>query len=94
MTDQFATILNSLSTLSESELRTLNHSVCDQLKSVRDQESARNRRLFSAGDKVSFNGRRGYTEGTIVRVKRKKAIVKVDGDYRNWDVPLNMLSAA
>jgi hypothetical protein len=91
MTD-FHTILNSLSALSESELRTLNHSVINQLKSVRDQESARKRRLFSAGDRVSFNGRRGYTEGTIVRVKRKKAIVNVNGG--SWDVPLNMLSAA
>jgi len=85
-------ILNRLGELSESELRTLNFAVCDQLKSLRDRESARKRWLFSAGDKVSFNGRRGFTEGTIVRVKRKKAIVKVGGV--NWDVPLNMLSVA
>ena len=87
-------ILNSLGELSESELRTLNFAVCDQLKSLRDRESARKRWLFSAGDKVCWSGRNGYTEGIIVRVKRKKAIVKVDGDYRSWDVPLNMLSVA
>ena len=89
----YTQILTNLSTLSESELRSLNHAVCDQLKAIRNQEAALARHLFKAGDKVSWDGRRGYTEGTIVRVKRKKAIVNT-GEFRNWDVPLNMLRAA
>ena len=59
-------------------------------------EKRRNKRTQSAryslraGDKVTFNGRRGQVSGTIVRVKRKKAIVSVNGGH-NWDVPLSML---
>lgn len=88
-------IRGNLHLLSEAELSDLNRAVCRQLKAVRDRESRRKRFLFSSGDSVSFDGRNGYTEGTVVRVKRKKAIVRVNaGDMRmvNWDVPLNMLS--
>jgi hypothetical protein len=90
-------ILTSLSTLSEDELRSLNRAVIDQLKAIRNKDAALKRHLFKAGDKVSWSGRRGYTEGVIVRVKRKKAIVDVIGSGAfgsSWDVPLNMLSAA
>jgi len=93
----YTQVLTSLSTLSESELRCLNNAVIDQLKAIRDLQAAQNRRLFKAGDKVSFMGRRGYTEGIIVRVKRKKAIVDVVGlgpVPASWDVPLSMLTAA
>ena len=48
--------------------------------------------LFKEGDIVSFSGRRaGSVTGTIVRVKRTKAIVQVAGS-RNWDVPLSMMT--
>jgi len=93
----YTQVLTSLSTLSEDELRCLNSAVIDQLKAIRDLQAAQNRRLFKAGDKVSFTGRRGYTEGIIVRVKRKKAIVDVIGSSAfgsSWDVPLSMLTAA
>ena len=86
--------LTNLVDLTSDELSTLNRAVCSELKSRRSAESARKRFLFKTGDKVSWSGRLGYTEGTIVRVKRKKAIVDVDGEFRNWDVPLNMLTAA
>lgn len=85
-------ILSGLYSLSEGELLTLNTAVCNQLKQVRNAEARRKRFLFKAGDKVSFNSRRGYKEGIVVRVKRKKAIVNT-GEFQNWDVPLNMLSA-
>jgi len=89
-------ILNDLLDMDETDLRELNHACVAQLKAIRNRKSALNRHVFKAGDRVSFNGRAGLTEGTIVRVKRKKAIVSVD-DGRlpgNWDVPLGMLSAA
>jgi len=98
-------IISNLNNLTESELLSLNSHLVAQLKLIRSADISRKRGLFSAGDKVSFNGRRGYTEGTIVRVKRKKAIVAVPATGGselsramtgtiNWDVPLNMLSAA
>jgi len=89
----FADTINAIGNMTESELSDLNRAVCSELKSRRSAESARKRFLFKAGDKVSWSGRNGYTEGTIVRVKRKKAICDV-GYGRNWDVPLNMLTAA
>ena len=58
------------------------------------REAATNTARFSlkAGDQVYFEGSRsGKCHGTIVRVKRKKAIVQVAGS-RNWDVPLSMLT--
>ena len=75
-----------------NELRRLNQLVVGRLKSMRNRDAALKRRTLSVGQKVSWNGRNGYTEGTIVRIKRKKAICDV-GVGRNWDVPLAMLKA-
>ena len=83
-------LINNLGDLSTEQLRILNGTVIDLIKERRNFEAAIKRRTLSEGDKVSFNGRRGYTEGTIVRVKRKKAIVRTAAG--NWDVPLNMLT--
>jgi plasmid stabilization system protein ParE len=82
--------------MDEADLRTLNSAVVDQLKLLRNRDAAVNRRIFKAGDHVKWSGRRGEQIGTIIRVKRKKAIVSVHDSARpgNWDVPLGMLSAA
>jgi hypothetical protein len=85
-------ILNDLNKFTEAELHTVNGHVIDLLKSLRNREEGLKRRTLKAGDRVMWNGRNGHTEGTIVRVKRKKAICSV-GHGRNWDVPLTMLSA-
>lgn len=82
-----------ISGMNESELHDLNRAVCMQIKDRQNREARVKRNTLKAGDKVSWNGRNGYTEGTIVRVKRKKAICSV-GYGANWDVPLNMLTAA
>ena len=89
---QLSNIINELDNLDINQLRILNSAVYDRLKNVRDRDSALKRRTLRAGDKVSWTGRNGYTEGVIVRVKRKKAICDV-GHGRNWDVPLSMLTA-
>jgi len=89
---QLSNIINELDNLDINQLRILNGAVYDRLKNVRDRDSALKRRTLRAGDKVSWTGRNGYTEGVIVRVKRKKAICDV-GHGRNWDVPLSMLTA-
>ncbi|MBK26076.1 MAG: hypothetical protein CME70_18915 [Halobacteriovorax sp.] len=85
-------MINNLHTLDDRQLRDLNGSVLEHLRSIRDRQSAVKRRTLHAGDKVSWTGRNGYTEGVIVRVKRKKAICSV-GHGQNWDVPLSMLQA-
>ena len=89
---ELSNIINELNGLNIEQLRVLNSAVYDRLKDARNRESALKRRTLRAGDKVSWAGRNGYTEGPIVRVKRKKAICDV-GHGRNWDVPLSMLTA-
>tara|TARA_Y100001970_G_C13855524_1_gene661475 strand:+ start:440 stop:718 length:279 start_codon:yes stop_codon:yes gene_type:complete len=84
-------ILDSTSNLTEGELRELNGFIVARLKERRSFEAALKRRTLSEGDKVSWHGRNGLTKGTIIRIKRKKAICQV-GMGQNWDVPLNMLS--
>ena len=69
----------------------LNSEVVRRLKLVRAAKSRAARASLSSGDKVSWTGRHGYTEGTILRIKRKKAICAVENSG-NWDVPLNMLT--
>ncbi len=65
--------------------------IAEEGKARRERATTRARSHFRAGDKVFFEGNRsGACHGTIVRVKRKKAIVQVGG--RNWDVPLNLLT--
>lgn len=84
-------ILDSTQNLTEGELRELNGFIVARLKERRSFNAALKRRTLCEGDKVFWNGRNGRTEGTIIRIKRKKAICSV-GHGNNWDVPLNMLS--
>ena len=92
MHDTVKDVLQNLAQLTDDELRKINAAVIDQLKFNRNADAVAKRHTLKAGDRVSWNGRNGYTEGTIVRVKRKKAICDV-GYGRNWDVPLGMLTA-
>ena len=85
-------MIKNLSTLDENELVELNREVVRQIKSQRNIEARMKRALFSAGDEVRWNGRRGPGEGKIVKVNRKKAIVEVNG-FERWNIPLNMLEA-
>ena len=92
MHDTVKNVFQNLNQLTESQLRQINAAVIDQLKFNRNADAVAKRHTLKAGDRVSWTGRNGYTEGTIVRVKRKKAICDV-GYRRNWDVPLGMLTA-
>ena len=82
--------IEALSEMTDSQLRSLNHLVCDTLKGRRQSANLRAKHKFASGDRVSFSGRYGYTEGTVVRVKRTKAIINT-GELRDWNVPLGML---
>lgn len=85
-------IIQALPTLSDGDLRDINRAVISQLKFLRNQAAITKRHLFHSGDRVQFTGRTGHQVGEIVRVKQKKAIVKVG--FSTWDVPLSMLSKA
>jgi hypothetical protein len=88
-----SSVQNELYNLSDESLRELNRDICDMLKRRRTSANAHAAASgrFRVGDVVSWSGRYGYNEGTITKVKRVKALVKVGTDYRQWDVPLGML---
>ena len=48
------------------------------------------KRSLKIGDKVSFNGRRGLTEGTVLKIAIKNVVV--DTGSTRWNVPASMLS--
>ena len=82
--------IEALSEMTDDQLRSLNHAICGRLKGRRQTANLRARHKFASGDRVSFSGRNGYIEGTVVRVKRTKAIINT-GELRDWNVPLGML---
>ena len=47
-------------------------------------------RTLMKGDRVSFNGRRGLTEGTVLKVNIKNVVV--DTGSTRWNVPASMLT--
>ena len=47
------------------------------------------KRSLKIGDKVSFNGRRGLTEGTVLNIAIKNVVV--DTGSTRWNVPASML---
>ena len=47
-------------------------------------------RTLTKGDRVSFNGRRGLTEGTVLKVNIKNVVV--DTGNTRWNVPASMLT--
>ena len=47
-------------------------------------------RALATGDNVSFNGKNGYTKGTVKKINRK--YVLVDTARGSWRVPATMLT--
>ena len=47
-------------------------------------------RSLMKGDRVSFNGRRGLTEGTVLEINIKNVVV--DTGSTRWNVPASMLT--
>jgi len=48
------------------------------------------KRSLRIGDTVSFDGRRGLTEGTVKKIAIKNVVVTVGST--NWNVPASMLT--
>tara|TARA_R110001606_G_scaffold3494_1_gene15493 strand:- start:1133 stop:1408 length:276 start_codon:yes stop_codon:yes gene_type:complete len=87
--------------LNSKELETINNLVAkmglDDIKMVNERMSLQRtfigndiKRSLKIGDKVSFNGRRGLTEGTVLKIAIKNVVV--DTGSTRWNVPASMLS--
>ena len=75
-----------------ADLNAVIQAVKDQQSLLRNRAARQAKAMFSVGDSVSFNGRRGRMSGEILKIKVKKAIISIDG--QRWDVPLTMLEAS
>ena len=81
----------------EQELLELNKRIVNRVKELRRQKSSLNKQRLYSGQTVSWNNRFGSTStGTIVKVKRTRAIVEVKNSFGSettrWDIALNMLN--
>ncbi len=88
--------------LNVNEMKTINALVSnmglDDIKMVNERMSLQRtflgnavKRSLKIGDSVSFNGRRGLTEGTVLKVKIKNVTVDC-GPSGRWNVPASMLT--
>jgi hypothetical protein len=82
-------MIKNLCDLEESDLRTLNNAVLNELKRIRAAKSKAVKMTLNEGDKVTWTGRKGTQRGTVVSIKRKFAHVDVGSG--TWRVPMSML---
>ena len=67
--------------------------IAQMFNDARSLSASRAARAFAVGQKVSWVGRRGNMEGTVVKVLKKNVRVKVsNGDM--WNVTASRLKAA
>ena len=88
--------------LNVNEMKTINALVSnmglDDIKLVNERMNLQRtflgnsiKRTLKIGDTVSFDGRRGLTEGTVLKVKIKNVTVDC-GNSGRWNVPASMLT--
>ena len=61
-------------------------------KSLRASLIAAKKAKFTAGQTVNINTTRGNLTGTIVKLNRTKAVVKIDG--KQWNCPISIMEVA
>lgn len=64
--------------------------VSERLKMQRTFLGKQTIRSLMKGDRVSFNGRGGLTEGTVLKINIKNVVV--DTGATRWNVPASMLT--
>lgn len=87
-------ILSALNTMDPADVRRVNSRAYDLLKQKRHVEVAAAKRKLGVGMNVTWSGKYGPQAGKIIKVNRTRCIVNVPGEFRNWTVPMTMLSAA
>jgi len=86
------TTIKELSTLSVSELRSLNEAVVDMIKLKRNMESTIKKATLSVGMLVKVNHPRlAGKELEIKKINRTKATVGVVGRFESYTVPIQMI---
>jgi len=85
---------NELAKLSVEELRTLNGIIVDLIKSKLSVEVVSKKHLLKIGGEVTINHKKHKDDVFIVhKVNKKNAVLKKkEGDYRMWDVPIDLIN--
>ena len=86
-------ILSALHSLPHEEVREINTAAYEILKRKSSAANREAKKKLHVGMKVKFRGKYGAPEtGVIKRVNRTRCVVDTGG-YRNWTVPMTMLTA-
>ena len=90
-------LILKVNALTEAELIELNHAVIRNIKAIRTRRMDNVRDTLSVGDTVTFTGRergrggrRFPVTGDVVKIKRKRAEVKAQGQV--WNVNIACLT--
>ena len=85
-------IISSLYSMTDSEVRMINNAAYNILNNKRKRDLADKKSTLNVGMRVKFRGKGGYPEtGTITKVNRTRCVVDTGG-FRQWTVPISMLS--
>jgi hypothetical protein len=84
---EFNTVIGLLPQLDMDQL----NDITELLGLQRNRLGMQMKRSLKIGDRVSFEGRRGYIEGTVEKVSIKNVVVDVGGPQK-WRVPASMLT--
>ena len=84
--------ISQLSSLSLSELRSLNEAVVNMIKFKRATEASLKKMELSVGMKVKVNHPKLYGRELVVnKINRTKATLGIVGGFGSYNVPLSMI---
>ena len=84
------TVLNAIAKMNKDELYALNNIVVDAINTQNRAKQLAAKSQFSVGDKVSFVGKRGYTEGQIEKINKVNIVLRCG--YTRWTVSPGLLT--
>lgn len=84
------TVLNAVGKMSNDELFALNNIVVDAINAKHRAKQLAVKSQFSVGQKVAFDGKRGYVEGTIEKINKVNIVVR--SGHTRWTVAPSILS--
>lgn len=89
-TDVITSVMSSVMSMSEADLRTINNMVITELRYRHAKKVAEIKNALNVGDKVKFMSKRGLQVGTLTRFKQKNAEVLVG--HTRWTVTPTLLT--
>ena len=86
------TVLNAIAKMNKDELYALNDIVVNSINHQTRMERVAAKSAFTVGQKVSFNGKRGYVEGSIIKINKVNIVVQESNRPIRWTVSPNLLN--